>query len=86
MDRLKLIALDREDIEVVSAHLQDAVVKAADIHWRPAERRLVVALNRFDWEAADGCAAIPPPPRGAPLRAGDGLQMPQLHAGGKGRF
>ena len=28
MDRLKLIALDREDIEVVSAHLQDAVVKA----------------------------------------------------------
>src|SRR5215210_2872922 len=52
MDRLKLIALDREDIEVVSAHLQDAVVKAADIRWRPAEKRLVVALNRFDWEAA----------------------------------
>ncbi len=54
MDRLKLIALDREDIEVVSAHLQDAVVKAADIRWRPAEKRLVVALNRFDWEAANG--------------------------------
>src|SRR4051794_18238578 len=53
MDRLKLIALDREDIEVVSAHLQDAVLKAADIHWRPAEKRLVVALNRFDWEAAN---------------------------------
>ena len=56
MDRLKLIALDREDIEVVSAHLQDAVVKAADIRWRPAEKRLVVALNRFDWEAANGAA------------------------------
>src|SRR4029079_12698950 len=53
MDSLKLIALDREYIEVVSAHLQDAVVKAADIHWRPAEKRLVVALNRFDWEAAN---------------------------------
>ena len=52
MDRLKLVALDREDIEVVSAHLQDAVVKAADIHWRPTERRLVIGLNRFDWEAA----------------------------------
>src|SRR6186997_3322385 len=52
MDRLKLIALDREDIEVVSAHLQDAVVKAADIRWRPAEKRLVIALNRFDWESA----------------------------------
>ena len=52
MDRLKLIALDKEDIEVVSAHLQDAVVKAADIRWRPAEKRLVIALNRFDWEKA----------------------------------
>ena len=56
MDRLKLIALDRDDIEVVSAHLQDAVVKAADIRWRPAEKRVVVALNRFDWEAANGTA------------------------------
>jgi hypothetical protein len=54
MDRLKLIALDREDIEVVSAHLQYAVVKAADIRWRPAEKRLIIALNRFDWEAAHG--------------------------------
>lgn len=56
MDALKLIALDRDDIEVVSAHLQDAVVRAADIHWRPGERRLVVGLDRFDWEAAGGAA------------------------------
>jgi len=54
MDLLKLIALDREDIEVVSAHLQDAVVKVADVHWRPAENRLVVAVCRFDWESAYG--------------------------------
>ena len=52
MENLKLIALDKEDIEVVSAHLQDALIKAADIRWRPAERRLVIALNRFDWESA----------------------------------
>src|SRR3954471_18752235 len=56
MDHLKLIALDREDIEIVSAHLQDAVVKAADVSWRPAEKRLVIALNRFDWEAAHGAS------------------------------
>jgi len=54
MDLLKLIALDGDDIEVLSAHLQDAVVKAADIHWRPAEKRVIVGLNRFDWEAANG--------------------------------
>jgi len=58
MDRLKLLALDREDVEVVSAHLQDAVVKAADIHWRPSERRVVVGLNRFDWEAVH-CTVAP---------------------------
>ena len=57
MDHLKLIALDGDDVEVVSAHLQDAVVKAADIHWRPAEKRVVVGLNRFDWAAANGSAA-----------------------------
>jgi hypothetical protein len=54
MEPLKLVALDQEDMEVVSAHLQDAVIKAADIHWRPAEKRVVVALNRFNWEAANG--------------------------------
>jgi hypothetical protein len=52
MDLLKLVAFDHEDIEVVSAHLQDAIVKVADVHWRPTEHRLVIALNRFDWEAA----------------------------------
>src|SRR6188508_1338388 len=56
MDLLKLIALDGDDMEVVSAHLQDALIKAADIHWRPTESRVVVGLNRFDWEAATGPA------------------------------
>ncbi len=52
MDLLKLIALDREDLEIVSAHLQDAVLKVGEVIWRPAENRVVIALNRFDWEAA----------------------------------
>jgi hypothetical protein len=49
-DHLKFVVLDEEDLEVVSAHLQDAVVKVADVLWRPTENRVVVALNRFDWE------------------------------------
>jgi hypothetical protein len=52
MGELKLVALERDDLEIVSAHLQDAVVKVDEIFWRPAEKRLIVALNRFDWEAA----------------------------------
>jgi len=53
MELLKLIALDHDDLEVVSAHLQDSAVKVAEIHWRPAEKRLVLGLDRFDWEAAN---------------------------------
>jgi hypothetical protein len=52
LDQLKFVVLDEEDLEIVSAHLQDAVVKVADVLWRPQEKRLVVALNRFDWESA----------------------------------
>lgn len=52
---LKLFALDRDDLEVVSTHVQDSVVAVADIHWRPHEKRLLMLLNRFDWEQAQ-CA------------------------------
>src|SRR5882672_3306056 len=52
MDAVKFIALDKEDLEVVSAHLQDAEIKVADVHWRPGEKRLVLAVDRFDWPAA----------------------------------
>jgi hypothetical protein len=52
MDRLKFVVLDEEDLEIVSTHLQDAVVKVSDVLWRPQENRLVLALNRFDWEGA----------------------------------
>jgi hypothetical protein len=54
MEALKLVALDKDDLEVVSTHLQDALVKVGDILWRPAEKRVVLALNRFDWEEANG--------------------------------
>src|SRR5258708_11351896 len=54
MEPVKFVALDRDDVEVVSAHLQDALVKVADVMWRPQERRLVVALSRFDWLSAEG--------------------------------
>jgi hypothetical protein len=52
MDSLKLVALEKDDLEIISAHLQDAIVSVADIIWRSAERRVVIALNRFDWVGA----------------------------------
>jgi len=52
MESLKFVALDKDDLEVVSAHLQDAAVKVADIVWLPQEKRFVVGLDRFDWQSA----------------------------------
>lgn len=51
-DDLKLVALDKDDIDVVSAHVQDARVKVADIFWQPLNHRFMMALNRFDWMSA----------------------------------
>jgi hypothetical protein len=53
-DCLKLAALDEEDLAVVSAHVQDSVLKVADMAYLPKEGRFVVAMNRFIWEQADG--------------------------------
>jgi hypothetical protein len=52
MDLLKLVALDPEDLAVVSAHLQDALVRVGDIVYLPKERRFAMQTRRYDWEAA----------------------------------
>jgi len=48
--QLKLIALDADDLAVISAHVQDARVQTSDIIWRQHEKRLVIGMNRLDWE------------------------------------
>jgi hypothetical protein len=52
MSPLKLIALDESDLEVVSCHLQDAVVRTRDMAYLPSKKRFAAVLNRFDWEKA----------------------------------
>ena len=52
-DRLRLLALDAEDLAVLSAHLQDAVVKTGDMTWLPGQKRFALVLNRFAWEALE---------------------------------
>lgn len=46
---LRLAALDENDLSILSAHLQDAVLKVGDMQYLPAERRFAATLNRFDW-------------------------------------
>ena len=49
---LKLIALDGEDLAVLSANLQDAVVRVDEIVFLPLEKRFALMLARYDWAHA----------------------------------
>ena len=47
---LKLIAKTDEDLRVISAHLQDAIVSVIDIASLKKNRIFLMQLNRFMWE------------------------------------
>jgi hypothetical protein len=49
--RLKLAAADAEDLQILSARLQDAVLKLKDASWQPKKRRFAAVVNRLQWEA-----------------------------------
>jgi hypothetical protein len=56
----KLIAFDDDDLAIVSAHIHDARVRVADIIWRRADRRLVLGIERIDWEnTAESAQEVP---------------------------
>jgi len=57
MQDLKLIALDAEDLAVLSAHLQDAVLRVGDIAYLKGQKRFAAIANRFDWGQASGKAS-----------------------------
>ncbi|MEM7299792.1 MAG: DUF2948 family protein [Pseudomonadota bacterium] len=52
MKRLKLAALDSEDLGVLSAYTQDGVLKVGDIRYSKADHRVIFEINRFVWEGA----------------------------------
>lgn len=59
MADLKLIALDTDDLSVISAHLQDGVLRVADMAYLHHEKRFAAVINRFDWQNAAVVAKTP---------------------------
>lgn len=47
---LRLLAEDADDLHIISAALQDAILRPVDIAWEPQARRVTLALSRFCWE------------------------------------
>jgi hypothetical protein len=57
---LKLSARDAEDLAVISACAQDALVPIGEMTYLPAEERFLLALNRFRWDKIDPTAPEAP--------------------------
>jgi hypothetical protein len=49
--KLKLSAVDADDLSVISAAVQDSLVPVRDCAFLASEDRFVLLLNRFRWEA-----------------------------------
>ena len=47
---LTLLARDAEDLQVISALVQDAVLTGADLTFQRSKRRFACLINRFRWE------------------------------------
>lgn len=47
---LKLAAFDTDDLAVVSAAMQDAIVKTGEMTYLAGEKRFALVANRFAWE------------------------------------
>lgn len=54
---LNLVARDGDDLAVISALVQDAVLSAGDLRYTKSKRRFTLLINRFRWE--DGAARSP---------------------------
>ena len=54
MSALVLGAEDAEDLQIISARLQDAVARVGDLVWLPKQRRFAALFNRFKWESGQG--------------------------------
>lgn len=70
MTDLKLLALDSEDLAVLSAHVQDAVVRVVDMGYARGDKRFALLMNRYDWSSDQ--------PRSKGLRKRAGLHFNQV--------
>ena len=51
--RLLLLAQEADEVPLISALVQDAILRPADVAYDRRARRLVLLLDRYRWEAND---------------------------------
>ncbi|MEQ9518634.1 MAG: DUF2948 family protein [Parvibaculum sp.] len=78
MSDLRLSAEDSDDLAVIAAYLQDAVLLVKDVAYLPGTRRMALVMNRFCWENEIGKGAKARLGRKTHLRARAGLHFDQV--------
>lgn len=58
---LKLSAQDADDLQIIAAVLQDAIVPVCDMLYTPAEKNFIMAVHRFRWDDVKFTEASCPP-------------------------
>ncbi len=53
-ERLLLLAQEADEVPLLSALTQSAILRAPDVAWDRRGRRVVLMLNRYRWEANQG--------------------------------
>jgi hypothetical protein len=48
--RLRLKAVDQDDLQIIAACLQDALIPLREMAFMAGDRRFMAAFNRFQWE------------------------------------
>jgi hypothetical protein len=77
---LKLRAHDAEDLQVIAAHLQDAIVPVSEMLFLPYAQRFILVANRFRW--AEASAAPEAPAEGdASFEDGPPSHFERIHCG-----
>lgn len=72
LEPLRLLAQDEDDLQIISAALQDAILRPRDVVWERSARRLTVTLSRFCWECG-GTRVV------SALQFGDVLSVQSRH-------
>ncbi len=58
-DALRIKAIDAEDLQVVAAVLQDALISVGDMDFLANEHRFILVANRFKWENCSDDVGLP---------------------------
>jgi len=78
---LKLRARDAEDLQVIAAHLQDAIVPVSEMLYLPQPQRFILVANRFRWEEAGETGPAAPAGNDAAFAEGRPTHFERIHCG-----